>query len=197
MLATMETSGAPWPYGGQLDRGEGPLYRQLAAATPRLRPSARLNSLADIVANTADARLAISGWRAERSRLAETTFGLPRGTACHCLRARLLTGDAPVAIVTIYFPPRIGGRLTRADFDDVVVFRSVQRRLGLSYTGGRVTVRAVAADSRAAAALGCTIGSALLIKEFVYFGARGEPVELTISQQRGDLYSLTYDLKVD
>ena len=167
----------------------------VAARAPPLRSSVKLNSLADIVANTTHVRLDIVSWRQERSRLAEATFGLPRGAAGHCLRGRLLGASGPVAVVAIYFPPRIGTMLARADFDDVVVFRSVQRRLGINYTGGRVTVHAALASPRTAMALGCRPGAAVLVNEFTYFGADREPVELTIAQHRADRHRVTYDLE--
>lgn len=169
----------------------------IVAQPPAPRPTVRLNSLADIVASTTDVGLEIASWRPERLRLAAETFHLPVEIACPCLRGRLLHGASPVAAVAIYFPPRIGAQLRRADFDDVVVFRSVQRRLGLRYTGGRLTVRAALADARSAEALDCRPGAALLIHEYTYFGADGEPVELTIARHRGDAHSVTYDLTVD
>ena len=168
----------------------------VAARIPRRRLSVNLNSLADIVANTATVRLEVTGWRLERSSLAESTFGLPQGATCHCLRGKLIGPSGPVALVAIYFPPCVGERLARVDFDDVVVFRSVQRRLGIHYTGGRVTVRAELAQPRTAAVLGCRPGAALLINEFTYFGVDGEPVELTVAQHRADQHEVTYDLEV-
>jgi GntR family transcriptional regulator len=169
----------------------------VTATAPRPNARATLNSLADIVANTADVGLEITSWKVEHFRPAEALFGLPRGTGCHCLRGRLMARSGPVSIVTIYFPPRIGGQLQRADFDDVVVFRSVQRRLGIKYTGGRVTVRAAPAGPRAAAFLGCSRGAALLINEIIYYDVQHEPIELTIAQHRADRYSVSYDLRLD
>jgi len=121
----------------------------VTATTPR-RSSWDMNSFADIVAHTHDARLDIERWQPEISARAAQVFGLAGSDRCPCLRARLIVGGLPEAEVTIYFPPRIGERLSRADFDDVVVFRSVQRRLGLRYVGARVTVRAEVAGVRLA-----------------------------------------------
>jgi GntR family transcriptional regulator len=177
------------------------LIRKRAAKTaivvsgaPRMRLSAHLNSLADFVELTRDARLNIRSWRSERSNLAARTFGLAPATHCHCLRGVLVVGDQREAEITIYFPPAIGNNLARADFDDVVVFRSVQRRLGLRYGGARVTVRAETADRRLAELLGYTEGSAILVNEMLFSAVDGKPMELTIARHRADLYSLTYDL---
>jgi len=166
------------------------------ANTPR-RPSWEMNSFADIVTHTREARLDIVSWKPELSPRAAQVFGLPETERCPCLRARLVVGGLPEAEITIYFPPVIGNRLRREDFDDVVVFRSVQRRLGLSYAGARVTVRAELADARLARMLECRPGSAVLAEEQVYFAPDREPLELTIARHRADLYSVSYDLRPD
>ena len=169
----------------------------VVAAGPRLHPSRNLNSLADVIASTSDARLEIASWRAERSSLARQVFGLEPGQACPCLRARLIVRDLPQASVVIRFPPVIGSRLDRSDFDDVVVFRSVQRRLGVRYAGARVTVRAELADARDARLLDYRPGLPVLVNEMVYLSSDGLPLELTVARHRADLYSLSYDLRAE
>ncbi len=169
----------------------------VTGAGPRLRPSRNLNSLADIIANTSDARLEVASWRAEYSALARQVFGLEAKRPCPCLRARLIVRGRPQASVAIFFPPSLGGRLRRGDFDDVVVFRSVQRRLGIRYAGARVTVRAELADARVARLLECRRGAAVLVNEMIYLSPEGVPLELTVARHRADLYSLSYDLRAD
>jgi GntR family transcriptional regulator len=166
----------------------------VTAAAPR-QPSWNLNSFGDIVAHTRDAQLAITSWQPERSARAADVFGLADAERCPCLRAHLSVGGLPEAEITIYFPPRIGARLSRADFDDVVVFRSVQRRLGLHYAGARVTVRAEVAGAKLARLLDYRIGGPILVNEMVFVSPEEEPLELTIARHRADLYSLSYDLR--
>jgi GntR family transcriptional regulator len=166
----------------------------VTAASPR-RPSWDMNSFADIVAHTRDAKLDIVRWQPELSPRAAQVFGLEDTERCHCLRAHLIVGGLPEAEVAIYFPPRIGTRLERADFDDVVVFRSVQRRLGLRYAGAKVTVRAELAGARLARALAYRVGGPVLVNEMVFVSPEQEPLELTIARHRADLYSLSYDLR--
>jgi len=168
----------------------------VTASTPR-RASWAMNSFADIVAHTSDAKLEIDSWRPEVSTHVAQVFGLADGAPCPCLRGRLIVGGLPEADVAIWFPPRVGTRLARSDFDDVVVFRSVQRRLGLHYAGARVTVRAEVAGRQLARKLDYRVGGPVLANEIVFLSPDDEALELTIARHRADLYSMSYDLRQD
>jgi GntR family transcriptional regulator len=178
--------------------GEGLIQKRAAKpaiviSTERRIPLARtMNSLEDIAAATAGATLDISSWTPRRAAQAARVFSLSPDTACPCLSARVMLEGAPLSDVTIFFPPAIGNRLAREDFRDVVVFRSVQRELGLHLSGARVTVRAELADAALARRLDCAAGAAVLVSEIVYLDASGRPVEFTIARHRGDRYSLAY-----
>jgi GntR family transcriptional regulator len=167
----------------------------VATTNPRPRPSHDLNSLADLVAITAGSRLEIASWRVEQSVLAREVFNLAANEPCPCLRARLIVQGVPQASIVIHFPPAICSRLRRRDFDDVVVFRSVQRRLGIHYAGARITVRAECADARLARLLDCEPGSAILVNQMVYLSSDKVPMELTVARHRADLYSVSYALE--
>jgi GntR family transcriptional regulator len=168
----------------------------VAAREPE-QPSFAFKSFAQIAASTKDRRLEIHSYRKERSKTASAAFGLPADSALHCLRATLHQKDHPTGQTTFYFPPSIGSRLKRSDFDDVVVFRSVQRHLGLQLSGARITVRADVADEALAEALDYEIGAPILVIEMLYVSADGEPVELTINKNRADRFSLSYDAPND
>ena len=180
--------------------GEGLIRKRAAkaaivtAASPPItaRP---LNSLEDIVAGTKDARLEIAEYRRRHSAEAAAAFGLAAEHKLHCLRGRLLVAGEPFSAITIFFPPEIGRRLSRADFDDVVVFRAVERRLGLRVAGARVTVTAEAADAELAAALDYAQGAPVLVNRFLYYAEDNAAVELTIARHRADRYSLAYDFR--
>ena len=154
-------------------------------------------SLAAIAASSMDRRLVIKSYRKERSALACETFGLKPDTACYCLRAVLQVKDQTITQTAFYFPPAIGARMKRADFDDVVVFRAVQRHLGIKLSRAQIKVRAELADEALAAALGYETGGPILATEMLYFSDRGEPVELTVSKNRADYFSITYDAPND
>ena len=90
----------------------------------------RIGSLADIVAMVGDARLDIrAGDREAPPRTRETSV-----TALDAapLPARNpFPQGKPYARSIIYFPPAVGSRLSRRVFDDAVVFRVLQRELGI------------------------------------------------------------------
>ena len=164
----------------------------VASAEPRGPSARRLNSLDDIVAATAGAALEISDWHEQHAPAAARVLGLDPATALPCLRGRVMRDGVPLSDVTIFFPPAIGAQLTRRDFDDVVVFRSVQRRFGLRLSGVRVTVRAELADAALARRLDISVGAAVLVSEIVYLDDAGQPAEFTVARHRGDAYSLSY-----
>ena len=164
----------------------------VASAEPRGPAARKLNSLDDIVAATEGAALEISDWQEQHAPVAARVLGLDPATALPCLRGRVMRDGVPLSDVTIYFPPAIGAQLTRRDFDDVVVFRSVQRRLGLRLSGVRVTVRAELADAALTRRLDLSVGAAVLVSEIVYLDDAGQPTEFTVARHRGDAYSLSY-----
>jgi GntR family transcriptional regulator len=164
----------------------------VVSTEPRGPAARRMNSLDDIAAATEGASLEISDWGSARSAAAEQLFGLAAGATVPCLRGRVMRDGRAMSDVTIFFPPAIGARLTRRDFDDVVVFRSVQRHLGLRLSGVRVTVRAALADAALARRLEVEAGAAVLVSEIVYLDEAGQPAEFTVARHRGDAYSLSY-----
>jgi GntR family transcriptional regulator len=167
----------------------------VSANTPRVPLARTLNSLEDVIAATRDARLQIFSFRKQRSTEAAAAFGVDAATPLDCLHGRLYSDEQPISEIFIYFPPQIGVRLTRADFDDVVVFRSVERRLGLKLTGARVTVSADRAGKALARALDCKAGRPVLTMRILYYAGDNAPVELTIARHRADRYRLTYDFR--
>lgn len=153
-----------------------------------------LNSLGDVVAGTAGAALRIIDYGKRASDEAAAAFGLAAGTPLYCLRGRMFRDGGPISEVTIFFPPDIGARLNRSDFDDVVVFRSVERRLGIKLSGARIMVSAELADAALARSLKTQPGTPILVNRMLWRAADGSPVELTIARHRADRYSLSYDV---
>jgi len=154
-------------------------------------------SFAQIAASTKDRRLEIHSYRKEHSTIAARAFVLSPDEPVYCLRAILFLKDEPAGQTTFYFPPSVGARMKRSDFDDVVVFRSVQRHLGIKLSGARITVRAETADAALARVLGYDLGGPILVIEMLYSDKDGTPVELAINRNRADLFSLTYDAPND
>ena len=153
------------------------------------------HTLEDMVANAADARLEVFTYRPRRTPGATQALGLPPDTACPCLHARLLADGRPTTEVRVHFPPAIGDRLRRSDFDDQVVFRTVQRRLGIRLSGARVTIGAALADPALARRLRIAPGAAVLVNTLLYRDENGTPVEWTVARQPAELCQLSYELR--
>lgn len=153
------------------------------------------HTLEDVAAETGDMRLEVFGYRPRDVPEAARALLLPPGTRCPCLHGRLVADGRPVTEVHVHFPPAIGDRLALADFDDRVVFRTVQRRLGVRLSGAQVTVGAQVADRRLAAWLDVAPGSAVLVSTLLYRDEAGVPVEWTVARQPGDRFRLSYELR--
>ena len=150
---------------------------------PAVRP---LNSIEDVVAAASGGDLRIASYGPRRAPDAAAALGLDAATELYC-------EGAPLSELTIYLPPAIGARLSRAEFDDVVVFRSVERRLGIRLEGARITVTAERADAALARALDIEDADPVLVSRMLWRGPDGAPVELTIARHRADRYSLSYE----
>ncbi|MEJ0097750.1 MAG: GntR family transcriptional regulator [Bauldia sp.] len=163
-------------------------------ASPRARAKSELafQSFAAIAASTEDRRLEIISFARTRAAIAAEKFGLKRDAYCACLQGVIRRNDLPVSLVTFYFPPDIGKRLKRSDFDDVVIFRAVQRHLGIRFDNVQITMRAEAADEELARMLDYEVGAPVLSMEMLYLTADGEPVELSINRNRADRFSASF-----
>jgi GntR family transcriptional regulator len=147
-----------------------------------------------IIASTSDRHIEIVNYRQRQSARACEVFGLGRSKQVWCLEAVLHSNTRAVSHNVFYFPPAIGTNLKREDFDDVVVFRAVQRRLGIKLRDAHVSVRADVADKHLAKRLKYKAGAPIMEMEMIYYNMKGEPVELTINRSRADAFSLEFDV---
>ncbi len=169
----------------------------VTAVKPLVRPGIDFHSFAAIVEATRDRRLEVRSYRRERSVEAAAAFGRPRTEWFYCLRALLCFGDRPASQITIHFPRQVGEQLRRADFDDIVVFRTVQRKLRMRLAGARITLKAELADARAAREMAYAEGSPLLVAEMLYYAEDGRPIEYSVARNRADMFSVTYEAPND
>ncbi len=169
----------------------------IAAREPPIRLAWSFRSFGDIAAYTQDAELTIKSYRQEDSDVAREIFGLDGRQRCFCLRGILTVRGRADTQVTSYFPPDVGRRLNRKDFDDVLIFRSVQKHLGLRLAAAAISVKAELADEDVARDLNCDEGAAILAVEMLYRSEAQEPIEFTVARHRGDAYTLTYDAPND
>jgi GntR family transcriptional regulator len=178
---------------------EGRVRKQSAkpsiVTSPPPKPGASFSfdTLASIIASTRGREIEILDYRRRRSARAQEVFGLGPGDHTFCLQAVLLQDSRPIAFNTFHFPPAVGDHLRREHFDDVVVFRSVQRHLGIRLRGAKVTVWAEVADTELARRLDCDEGAPIMAMEMIYLDEHGAPVELTINRNRADEFSLTFE----
>jgi GntR family transcriptional regulator len=155
----------------------------------------RLESLNDIISSVGDAVIDIGSFDPQTNPQVADMFGVSARTKLPCLQSRLLRNGQGYARSTIYFRPDIGQRLSRAQFDDVIVFRVLQRDLGITITDVRVTVRAMLPEPEDSVAFGAGKSEPVIETMFVYRAGDGPPVEIAFSRQSAANFSLTYALK--
>jgi len=169
----------------------------VAARNPSVNLSWNFKNFADMAAFTKDAQLKVKSYRREKSPLLQRHFGLGAEEAGFCLRSILSVGKQRKAQITTYFPPDIGARFDKDDFTDVLIFRSVQRHLGLRLDVAHVTVRAEIADETVAADLGMEVGAPVLTVEMLYQSADQRNIEFSVARHPAELFSITYDAPND
>ena len=169
----------------------------VADPSARLKPTFDFRTFGDIAAFTRNARLEVNSYRKERAAIATSFFGLSPRSLVHVLRGVLVSDDRPEAEITTYFPPFVGRRLSRAAFDDALIFRSVEKRLGIKMAAAQLTVRSETADSQLARKLDYQDGAPVLTMEIRFRTADAQPAELTVARHRADRFSLSYDVPND
>lgn len=179
---------------------EGVIRKQKAKnAVILAKPSAdasswEINSIDDIIAAASGAVLDIKSYRQEVAPEIAPVLGLHPDEPMHCLRSILRKSGEAYAVSTIYFAPAVGSRLQRRHFDDVIVFRVMQRELGIELGDVRMTVGAELANESLARQLGCEKGAPLLRTRLVYRTTDNQPVEVALTEYPADGFQLSYRL---
>jgi GntR family transcriptional regulator len=169
----------------------------VVARNPSVNLSWNFQNFADMAAFTKDAKLTIRSYRKEAAPALHQHFGMGKNEAGYCLRSILSVSSQKKAQITTYFPADIGAKLKREDFSDVLIFRSVQKHLGLRLAVAHVTVRAEIADELVAADLGIELGDPILTVEMLYQSADQRNIEYSIARHPADRFSITYDAPND
>jgi GntR family transcriptional regulator len=181
----------------RLLEGEGYIRKARArrpvviATTPPDRTGWSVHSIEDIVALAGRATLDVRSWRKERSATDSRHLAVPAMTPLYCLRSVLVRDRRPYARSIIYFPPAIGSRLSLGAFDDPVVFRVLQRDLGVRLDDVKLTIWAELANADDAVCLGCEIGAALLVTQLLYQDVAGTAVEVAYSRSLASALKLS------
>lgn len=184
----------------QLLREDGTIATRSARPAVVVNPrggslsAGRLDTLDDLVAGASGVTLDIRAWQPERRREAARIFGLLAATTLPCLSSILLRDRRPFARSAIYFHPSVGARLRREHFDDVLVFRVMQRELGISIRDVKMTATAEAATAADAADLGIVQGSPMLCSRLVFRTDRNAPVQVSYTRFPAGSYAVTHTL---
>jgi GntR family transcriptional regulator len=157
----------------------------------------RADHLSELIQGSVDAQIQMFSWQAEHAPAAAGILGVPPEQPVPCLRGLLRRDGQRLARSIFYFLPSIGARLRLEDFDDAIVFRVVESRLGVRVADVRMTVWADIADAEDVAQLGCELGSAVLCSRIVYRDERGQPFEVTMARAPAALRSYSFRVKVD
>ncbi len=165
----------------------------VAARNPKVSLSWSLDSFEDLASFAEGAELVVKSYRRENSPILEQHFGMSKSEKGHCLRSILHGKNGRRTQVTTYFPPDIGKRISRSDFEDTLIFRSVQNLLGLRVAVAKVTVRAQVASEEIAEDLKVAPGSAVLCVEMLFQSDDGRNVECSIARHPAEYYSITYE----
>ncbi|MBL8584788.1 MAG: GntR family transcriptional regulator [Rhizobiaceae bacterium] len=169
----------------------------VTARNPSVSLSWNFKNFADMAAFTRNAQLTVKSYRREKSPVMQRHFGMGKSEAGYCLRSVLSVGEQRKAQITTYFPPDVGARLNRDDFTDVLIFRSVQKHLGLRLVVAHVTVRAEIADEALAEELAIRTGDAILTVEMLYQSADQRNIEFSVARHPADIFSITWDAPND
>jgi GntR family transcriptional regulator len=161
---------------------------------PALRDAWIYESLDDIAENMKGAQFDVVSYGRTCDREAALQLGLPEDARLHLLASRLIRHGRPYAGSRIYFPSAYGRKLRRADFDDVVVFRAVQRRLGIVIASVTHTVWADAATAEDSRLLGCVEGTPMLATRLLYRDENGAPFEIAYTRALAAGIRLSYSI---
>ncbi|MFO1147101.1 MAG: GntR family transcriptional regulator [Alsobacter sp.] len=168
---------------------------EVVAQDPSRQSIWQINTLDDLIASAGTTTLKVMGYRRRASRPAAEALGVDPAARLWCLESVLERQASAYARSLIYFPPGVGDRLVRRDFDDVIVFRVLASRLGLVVADVTMTVQAGEAEAADARLLGCQPGSPMLLTQLVYRTAPGAaPVEVAFTRFPAGTYSLSYSL---
>ena len=168
----------------------------VVAQNPMATNGWKFKTFDDLTTFTKDAELKVLSYRKETAPALQKHFGMAKNEAGYCLRGYLAVGEQRKTLITTYFPPEIGARLSIGDFTDVLIFRTVERCLGLQIDRALATVRAEIAETAVARELEVAVGSPLLAIEMLYRTADQRNVEFTISRNPAELFSLSYDISL-
>lgn len=184
-------------------QGEGHIRTRRAhramvlARDPLAQAGVSFDSLTELIEAAGGYQLRLVGWKQEAAPGVAPVLEMSPDAELRCLRGLLLRDGHKVARTTMYFHPSVGDRLELGDFDDPVVFRVLQRKLGVTIADVRMTVWADLATAEDAAQLGCAPNSAMFCTRLLFRNDAGLPFEVTYSRFPAALHRLAFRIDVN
>lgn len=166
----------------------------VVSSKPALRDAWVFESLEDIAHQVKDARLDVKSYGRVHDDEAASQLGLEPDAGLYLLHSTLVRSSRIYAESRIFFPNAIGRQLKRRDFTDVAVFRSVQRRLGVTIASVANTVWADAVTTSDAAVLGCAAGGPLLATRLLFRDQDRIPIQVSYTRSLASDVRLTYSI---
>jgi GntR family transcriptional regulator len=164
--------------------------------SPTQFQSWEMNSIDDIVAATKGVVLKVKSYKQEKSPKVAELFELEEHALLYCLRSILIKNDDPYAVSTIYFPNYIGRELKRSSFNEKIIFRVVERELGIRVNDVEIMISASLADESQATQLKKPIGSPILNSTLIYRSDKNSsPFEIAYTNFPAESYRIKYNLK--
>lgn len=155
-----------------------------------------MNSIDDIIAATKGVVLKVKSYKQEKSQKVASLFDVEEDALLYCLRSILIKNDQPYAISTIYFPDYIGEKLKRSSFNEKIIFRVVERELGLKVNDVEIIISASLADENQSNLLNRPVGSPILNSTLIYRNDKNlSPFEIAFTNFPADNYRIKYNLK--
>lgn len=94
----------------------------------------------------------------------------------------------PCSLTTRYLPTRLAPSLLEGDVARVDWYGAIESAAGVELAGARVLTEAGLADDVLAPELGVAVGSPVLLLQRVVFTVADDPVELSLTRVRGDVF---------
>ncbi|MDA0865645.1 MAG: GntR family transcriptional regulator [Cyanobacteria bacterium] len=156
----------------------------------------KMNSIDDIIAATRGVALKVKSYKQEKSSEVASLLELDENAVLYCLRSILMKNEQPYAVSTIYFPDYIGKELKRSFFNEKIIFRVVERELGIRANDVEIIISASLADISQASLLKKPIGSPILNSTLVYRNNKNSPpFEIAFTSFPAESYRIQYNIK--
>lgn len=157
------------------------------------QPTWSFQSFADMALFADGATLQVKSYDTQASPVFVEHFGMRPSDEGYCLSSILVGARGRRTQVTTYFPVHIGSQLSRTDFKDSLIFRTVQERLKLRFAVAKMIARSELATDSVAEDLQIEPRGAVMCVELLFQSEDGRNVEYSIARHPGEQFNITYE----